>query len=67
MSPLKIFCPICKEVMDYHKGYGRDQRCCGRQCYEEFDWRMALSILDREYYPDPRKIEDGIIKDKEEN
>jgi hypothetical protein len=37
--------------MNYHDGYGRDQKCCSKNCYKEFDWRHTRSIIGLEYAP----------------
>jgi hypothetical protein len=51
-TKLLCYCPICKKEMDYWSGaYGRTQRCCSKDCYEEFEWRNTLAIRGREYYP----------------
>ncbi len=33
-------------------------RFCGRACYREFNWRTTLSIMGKEYYPDPTPDKD---------
>lgn len=50
-----VYCPICRQEMDGMKGYGRTANCCGKKCYEEWEWRRTLAILGKEYEPDPRK------------
>lgn len=56
----EIYCPICKETMNYIHGYGYKLACCSKKCYLEFDWRLTLSILGKEYYPDPcNKVENN--------
>jgi hypothetical protein len=41
-------------------------RICSTKCMHEIGWRETLSILNKEYYPDPRKYDaDGYeIKDQ---
>lgn len=50
-----LFCPVCGQEYDWHTGYGRDIRCCCRQCHEEAEWRRALSILGQQYRPQKEK------------
>lgn len=51
MSPCLVFCPICKNEFNWHQGYGRKDgiRCCNKECYEESELRLALSLLSKEY------------------
>ena len=55
MGKCRLYCPVCRSEMDWHKGYGREIRCCGKECHDEAEWRRTLSIMGKEYYPDPRK------------
>lgn len=59
-TELKCYCPICKKQMNYHDGYGRDQKCCSKNCYKEFDWRHTRSIIGLAYAPKikPRKLKE---------
>lgn len=57
MTPCYLHCPVCKTRFDWHRGYGREIRCCDKYCNEEAEWRRTLSILSKEYYPDPKKSE----------
>lgn len=50
-----VRCCICQEGMDYQQRYGRESCCCSQACWNEFEWRQTLSILGKEYYPDPKK------------
>ena len=65
MAPMLVFCPICRAQMDWHKGYGRDIRCCGRACHDEAESRRTLSILGKEYRPReperPVAYDDGTV------
>lgn len=36
---------------------GPEWKCCSIECYREIEWRRTLSILGKEYRPDPRKKE----------
>src|SRR6185436_1269112 len=51
-------CPICTGEFDWNEGYGREIRCCCESCHTEAEWRRTLSILGKEYYPDPRRKND---------
>lgn len=46
-----IRCCVCGTDIDWHHRYGRDAPCCGKTCFDEFEWRRTLSILGKEYYP----------------
>lgn len=48
---MKVRCPICGGEMDGMKGYGREARCCDKECYEEWEWRRTLAILNKPYTP----------------
>lgn len=30
---------------------------CSKECNDEFHWRETLSIMGKEYYPDPKENE----------
>jgi hypothetical protein len=38
--------------------YGNHFKVCDRKCAREMDWRETLSILGKEYYPDPKPYEE---------
>ena len=42
--------------MLFEDRYGRDACCCGKDCWQEFDWRLTLSILGKPYTPDPKRL-----------
>lgn len=46
-----LFCNVCRQEFDWHKGYGLDIRCCSKECFKEADWRRTLSILGENYRP----------------
>lgn len=50
---MRVHCPICKAEMDGMNGYGREARCCDRECYEEWEWRRTFAITKKPYYPRP--------------
>jgi hypothetical protein len=50
-SVMKVYCPICRGDMDGMLGYGREAKCCDKECYEEWEWRKTLAILGKAYYP----------------
>lgn len=52
-----LWCPICRSEMDWHKAYGRDIRCCCKECHDEAEWRRTLSILGEEYRPQKVRAE----------
>jgi len=58
-SFMKVYCPICRSVMDGMRGYGREARCCDRDCYREWEWRRTLAIMGKPYTPQPK--DDGLI------
>ena len=51
MSECLLHCPVCRDEFNYHRGYGREIRCCGKQCHDEAQWRLTLSILGKPYRP----------------
>ncbi len=53
-SRCEFYCPVCRQQFDWMRGYGKDIRCCGRECHVEAEWRRTLAILGKEYYHDPR-------------
>ena len=57
-SKQKVFCQICGEEMETNFQSWKG-RVCGRKCGKELEWRRTLSIMGKEYYPDPRKDEDS--------
>lgn len=52
-SRMAVHCPICCGHMDGMKGYGRNARCCDKECYEEWNWRETLAIMGKPYTPRP--------------
>jgi len=55
-SRMEVHCPICRCEMDGMKGYGRKANCCGRECYQEWEWRRTLAIMGQPYETDPRRL-----------
>jgi hypothetical protein len=51
VTPLLLHCPICRSEFDWHRGYGREIRCCDKLCHDEAEWRRTLSILGEPYRP----------------
>ncbi len=47
---MKVHCPICQSEMDGMKAYGRESRCCGKDCHEEWEWRRTLAIMGKKYF-----------------
>ena len=56
MSVCKVYCPICKWEMDWMRGYGRECRCCSKECHTEFEWRRTLAIMGKPYEPQPERV-----------
>lgn len=49
-SYMKVRCPICCKELDGMRGRGRDNiNCCGKECYQEWEWRKTLAIMGEEY------------------
>lgn len=59
-SKQKVFCNACgKELhIELNGVIGRNWRVCSLQCNREMEWRSALSLLNKEYEPDPRNPRD---------
>jgi len=55
-SRMLVYCAICRKEMDGMKAYGRVPCCCGKVCWNEWEWRRALAILGKEYYHNPVAI-----------
>jgi hypothetical protein len=53
---MRVFCPICKGEMDGLAGYGREAKCCSRDCYHEWEWRRTLAIMKQPYRERPEKV-----------
>lgn len=51
MTRCSLFCPVCRREFDWMRGYGRDIRCCCKDCHDEAEWRRAGAILGKEYTP----------------
>jgi len=66
-SFMKTCCPICMAEMEWMRGYGRDARCCGKECYREFEWRRTLAIMGKSYYPQPGSRADPLTPASSEN
>jgi hypothetical protein len=60
-----IYCNACGVRMVRElPGMGREYKVCTIECWREMQWRETLSIMNKEYYPDPRKDEhNGTNKD----
>ena len=62
-SKQKWFCTCCgKEQFTGMCGgtlgcIGPEWKCCSIECHREMEWRRVLSIMGKEYYPDPKKEE----------
>lgn len=53
-SKQKVFCNACGKEFETTFGfYGGN--VCSSNCYDEIKWKKILSLLDKEYRPDPQK------------
>ena len=74
-SKQQYFCNICGKEMFVNccemLGGGRtvNWRVCSIKCIREAQWRETLSIMGKEYYPDPRQYDENgcIINDETKN
>jgi hypothetical protein len=53
MTACLLYCPVCRNEFNWHRGYGREIRCCCIECHSEAEWRVTLSILEKPYRPRP--------------
>lgn len=53
MTTCEVKCPICGQPMNWMTGYGRECRCCCKECHDEFEWRRTLAIVGKPYYRKP--------------
>lgn len=64
-SAQKLFCRACgKEMLTTFNLWGGE--VCSRRCSQELNWRRTLSILGKDYYPDPTPLSCicGVIAEK---
>lgn len=55
-STQKMYCTICGSEYAWTCNHGWERsRACSRECHKEWDWREALSLLGKSYYPRPSK------------
>jgi len=40
---------------------GRTWRCCSLECVREMQWRETLSIMGKQYEPDPKRLAAGKV------
>ena len=66
-SKQKLYCNLCgKEMFVAIAQIGNfDGRFCSIECLREFKWRETLSIMGKDYYPDPRIFEDNEQKNSQ--
>jgi hypothetical protein len=53
----KWFCQACGREMNAPLTGRWHNRTCSGRCFYEFEWRRTLSIMGKEYYPDPREYD----------
>lgn len=56
-SNQKGYCRVCGAEMLWNVGSSIPYSglgVCGKECCQEYHWRETLSILGKEYYPDPK-------------
>ena len=46
-----VRCAICGDQFAYHAGIGRGVRCCGKECWDEYQKRDASAICGQERDP----------------
>ena len=52
-----LHCPVCRAEFDWLRGYGREIRCCSKECHDEAEWRRTLAIMGKTYRPRYRPTE----------
>jgi len=62
-SPQVAYCNACgwrmnKPLPDV---MGRTWRCCSLECVREMQWRETLSIMGKQYEPDPKRLAAGKV------
>ena len=62
MGKCILFCPVCRAEFDWMRGYGRDIRCCDKNCNDEAEWRRTLAIMGKPYYQRPEKVAAAIAQ-----
>lgn len=58
-SEQKLSCCICRTRYSTTANSGSKWKegVCSMRCYYEKQWRETLSIMGKEYYPDPREYD----------
>lgn len=52
-SKQEVYCQGCgKKFETTFSMYGG--KACGYPCFKEIEWKKVLSIMGKEYYPDPQ-------------
>jgi len=56
-SKQKWFCNICgqEQLSEIKSNTYLGAMLCSAKCIKEFNWRRCLSILGKDYYPEPEK------------
>lgn len=66
-SMQQLHCPVCSKEFEHDfnlsGGYGREMRCCSKECWDELEWRRSLALLGRAYSPRPapRRSEASVL------
>lgn len=55
-SNQQFFCRTCGIEMFCPTGANYGAEVCSSKCWNELKWRETLSIMNKEYYPDPREL-----------
>ena len=61
-SKQKIFCNCCGREMftELPNVFGIKFRVCSKSCIREMQWRDTLSVMGKEYYPDPNPFKEDL-------
>lgn len=59
-SKQKGYCFVCGKEIEWtvNTPYIKNA-VCGKECNREFIWRETLSIMGKEYYSEPEKVDEN--------
>jgi len=60
-SKQKCYCCACGQELERELASTLRAEFCDPDCRNEFNWRMALSVLGKAYYPEPEP--DEVVND----